>query len=81
MLQREMRTPRLSAEEFATAVERLITDARAKGLLTETLLVEIEDIASLLREALDLERLPDLDRRRVELPWSFRTPVRPSRRT
>jgi hypothetical protein len=40
------------AEEFAAAVERLIAEARGKGVPDEMLLIEIEDIASLLREAL-----------------------------
>jgi hypothetical protein len=43
----------LTSEDFATAVEALIADARAKGLSDTTLLVEIEDIASQLRERLD----------------------------
>jgi hypothetical protein len=40
----------LTAEEFAAAVEALIRRARADGLSDEAILVEIEDIASLLRE-------------------------------
>jgi hypothetical protein len=43
----------LTAEDFAAAVEGLIADARAKGLSDTTVLVEIEDIAGRLREALD----------------------------
>jgi hypothetical protein len=43
----------LSGEDFADAVETLIVNARAKGLSDTTLLVEIEDIAGQLREALD----------------------------
>jgi hypothetical protein len=43
----------LTAEDFAAAVEGLIADARSKGLSDTTLLVEIEDIAGQLREALD----------------------------
>jgi hypothetical protein len=43
----------LSGEDFADAVETLIINARAKGLSDTTLLVEIEDIAGQLREALD----------------------------
>jgi hypothetical protein len=43
----------LTAEDFAAAVEGLIADARTKGLSDTTLLVEIEDIAGQLREALD----------------------------
>jgi hypothetical protein len=43
----------LTAEDFAAAVEGLIADARTNGLSDTTVLVEIEDIASRLREALD----------------------------
>jgi hypothetical protein len=43
----------LTAEEFGDGVEKIISEARAKGLSDEAMLVEIEDIASLLREALD----------------------------
>jgi hypothetical protein len=42
----------VTAEEFAAAVEALIAKAKANGLSHETLLIEIEDIASLLREGL-----------------------------
>jgi hypothetical protein len=43
----------LTGEGFAAAVEAAIAEAQAKGLSDTTLLVEIEDIASQLREALD----------------------------
>jgi hypothetical protein len=42
----------LTAEEFAAAVEALIKEAKAKGLSNDTLLIELEDIISLLREGL-----------------------------
>jgi hypothetical protein len=42
----------ISAGEFSAAVEALITDAKAKGLSNDTLLIELEDIISLLRERL-----------------------------
>lgn len=56
----------MTVEEFAAAVEALIKAARAHGLSDETLLIEIEDIASLLREAIhDVVRLlPPPKRRR-----------------
>jgi hypothetical protein len=42
----------LTAEEFAAAIEALIREAKEGGLSHDTLLVEIEDIANLLREGL-----------------------------
>jgi hypothetical protein len=42
----------MTAEQFSAAVEALIAKAKASGLSHETLLIEIEDIASLLREGL-----------------------------
>jgi hypothetical protein len=42
----------MTAEEFAAAVETLIGEAREKGLSNETVMVEIDDIANLLREGL-----------------------------
>jgi hypothetical protein len=53
----------LTAEEFAAGVDDLIRDARTKGLSVETLLVEIEDVASLLREEIDPGSPPSLRRR------------------
>ncbi len=42
----------LTAEEFAAAIEALIREVKAKGPSNKTLLVEMEDIVSLLREGL-----------------------------
>jgi hypothetical protein len=47
-----------AAEEFAAAVEKLIAEARAKGVSVEALLIEIEDIASLPREELAVGQPP-----------------------
>jgi hypothetical protein len=45
-------TSAIDAGEFSAAVEALIREAKAGGLSHETLLVELEDIISLLREGL-----------------------------
>jgi hypothetical protein len=42
----------VDAGEFSAAVEALIGEAKAKGLSNDTLLIELEDIISLLREGL-----------------------------
>jgi hypothetical protein len=53
----------LTPKEFASAVESVIEEAKAKGLPSQTLLIEIEDIASLLREELDSGSPPSLRRK------------------
>jgi hypothetical protein len=42
----------MTAAEFSTAVEGLIAEARSKGLSNHALLLEIENVVSLLRERL-----------------------------
>jgi hypothetical protein len=42
----------MTAEELAAAIAALIKEAKAQGLANDTLLIELEDIISLLREGL-----------------------------